>query len=346
MQSAEFYQNTMVMLNEQDREKSIIDYIDSHQGCTAEDIVKGNKHSGRVKTFRILKDLKKRNVIREEKSDTNKRDKKLFLNETNPLISFPKEVKEFKNRLYPLFKKAQYLRLYWRHENEAHPSTELLAECFCVFFEYLSVNNYRAFVTWPDTIKDKETLSKLYMLFYSEMTKLNVEVREKFQPTELGHLKKRKIIAKGMSREEYLNIARGVANEALLPDDLYLRKYQTTFHNYKLDDLSRPAVQLIMKARDEIYDSQLTQPERDAMKDTAKEDAEYQRHELEKQKELEKLTKKLKTIESKRKRNKNNPYPYSNYDYGSVSEEYDSLTGKRTKVWVPNLTPEYQGPKH
>ena len=70
--------------------------IGSHQGCTAEDIIKGNKDSGRVKTFRILKDLKKRNVIREEKSDTNKRDKKLFLNETNPLLSFPKEVKSLK----------------------------------------------------------------------------------------------------------------------------------------------------------------------------------------------------------------------------------------------------------
>ena len=82
------------------------------------------------------------------------------------------------------------------------------------------------------------------------------------------------------------------------------------------------------------------------MKDTAKEDAEYERHELERQKYLEKLAKKLKTIESKRRRNRNNPYPCSNYDYGSVLVEYDPLTGKRTKVWVPNLTPEYQGPKH
>jgi hypothetical protein len=67
------------------------------------------------------------------------------------------------------------------------------------------------------------------------MTKLNLELREKFQPVAFGvSMKKRKIIAKGMSREEYLNIARGVANEALLVDDLYLRKYQTTFRNYKL----------------------------------------------------------------------------------------------------------------
>jgi hypothetical protein len=110
MQFAEFYQNTMIMLNEQDREKSIIDFIGSHQGCTAEDIVKGNKQSRRVKTFRILKDLKKRNVIREEKSDTNKRGKKLLLNETNPLVTFPKEVNEFKEYLYGLFEEARSYR--------------------------------------------------------------------------------------------------------------------------------------------------------------------------------------------------------------------------------------------
>src|SRR5215204_1103215 len=246
MQSSEHYKSTIEILDEQERQNSVINFISGHQGCTAEDIVKANKLSGRVKTFRILKDLKKESVIWEEKSDTNKRDKKLFLNETNPLVLFPTEIKEFKDHLYPLFEKAQYLRLSWGRKKEVYPSAELLGECFCLFFEFLSLNNYRAFVLWPDKIKDKETLSKLYMLFYLEMTKLNLEIREKFQPTEFVHLKK-KLIAKGMSREEYLNISRGVANEALLADDLYLRKYQTTFCNYKLDDLSRPVVHLIMR---------------------------------------------------------------------------------------------------
>lgn len=66
------------------------------------------------------------------------------------------------------------------------------------------------------------------------MSKLNVEIRENFQPTESVPIKKKRLLAKGMSREEYLNIARGIANEALLSDDLYLRKYQNTFRNYKI----------------------------------------------------------------------------------------------------------------
>src|SRR5918995_5007651 len=176
MQPSESYQNSIVILDEQAREKFIINYIDSHQGCTAEDIVKENKQSGRVKTFRILKDLKKLDVIQEGKSDTNKRNKKLFLNETNPLVSFPKEVKEFKEHLYRLFSEAQDYR-WWNYEDEVYcPSDALLRDCFSLFFEYLNINNYRAFVIWPNTIKDKDTLSKLYMLFNNEMTKLNLRL--------------------------------------------------------------------------------------------------------------------------------------------------------------------------
>jgi hypothetical protein len=149
-----------------------------------------------------------------------------------------------------------------------------------------------------------------------------------------------------MSKEEYLNIAKGIASEALLSDDLYLRKYQNTFRNYKLDNISRPVVNFIMKIRDEIHNSQLSEAELDARKEQEKEDVEYAQYKEERQKELRKKAKKLRTIERERKRNRNNPYPYCNYDYGFVGTDYDLLTGKKTLHFVPNLTPDYQSPKH
>jgi hypothetical protein len=235
-----------ITIDENKRCDAIINYIDNHQGCTAEDIVKENKQSGRVKTFRILKYLKKRNVIWEGKSDKNKRDKKLFLNETNPLVSFPKEVKEFKERLYRLFGEAQYYR-WWDYEDEIYcPSDELLRDCFSLFFEYLNINNYRAFVIWPGTIKDRDTLSKLYMLFYDEMTKLNFKLRERFRPLEYEvSVKGRKRLAKGMNKEEYLTIAKNAALDAMnvIPDDLHFEEIQRTFYECKLDNMSRPIVQ-------------------------------------------------------------------------------------------------------
>lgn len=69
-----------------------------------------------------------------------------------------------------------------------------------------------------------------------------------------------------------------------------------------------------MKIRDEIHNSQLTEEELNAIMNKEKEDTEYVHYEEERQKKLRNLAKKLKTIERQRKRNRNNPFPYCNYD--------------------------------
>jgi hypothetical protein len=336
---AKVLENT-ITIDENKRRDAIINYIDSHQGCTAEDIVKENKQSGRVKTFRILKDLKKGDVIREEKSDTNKRDKKLFLNETNPLVSFPKEVKEFKEHLYRLFREAKDYR-WWDYEDEVYcPSGMLLRDCFSLFFEYLNINNYRAFVIWPNTIKDKDTLSKLYMLFYNEMTELNLRLREKYLPLEYEvSVKDKKRLAKGMDKEEYLTIAKNAALDAMdvIPDDLHFEEIQRTFYECKLDNMSRPIVQCLKDLRENIYYTQASQLERNSLREFREERGETEMTKLKRQKELEKLAKKLKVIDSERKKNRDIPYPHCNYDYGSVTKWYDPTTGKSVLSYTRKL---------
>jgi hypothetical protein len=74
---ARIMENTLT-LDEKTRRDTIIDYIGKHQGCTAEDIVNGSKLSGRIKTFRLIKDLKKENVILTDISQNNRRNKKLL----------------------------------------------------------------------------------------------------------------------------------------------------------------------------------------------------------------------------------------------------------------------------
>jgi hypothetical protein len=296
------YDDLMEIMNEERRRKIVIDFIDRNQGCTAEDIVRGLKDTkrsiGRVKVFRLIKDLKEENVILTDISQNNRRNKRLFLNATNPLVSFPKEIEEFKNYLYPLFEGAQYRRHGWDPDlNEVYPSDILIGQCFILFFEYLNINNYRAFAIWPDTIKDKETLTKLYMLFYSEMTKLNLELREKFQPVDFGvSIKKKKILAKGMDREEYLTIAKNSAQVAMdiAPGTLHFEKIQRGFNEFKLDDVSRPVVQFLMKIGDEIYDSQATESERESMREFREESAETEQYELRRRKRTRKTGKKTK----------------------------------------------------
>jgi hypothetical protein len=129
---------------------------------------------------KIKMDLKKENEILTDIPQNNRRNKRLFLNTTNLLVLFPKEIKEFKELLYEVFKRAKYTRVRYGHKKGSYPSTELLGQYFRILFEYFQINNYRSFVIWPNQIKDRETLSKIYTLFYSEMTKLHLEILEKF----------------------------------------------------------------------------------------------------------------------------------------------------------------------
>src|SRR5918995_5062119 len=146
-----------------------------------------------------------------------------------------------------------------------------------------------------------------------------------------------------MDREEYLTIAKNAAQVALAvaPGTLHFEEIQRKFYEYKLDNVSRPVVQFLMKIGDDIYDSQATESERESMREFREESAENEKYELQRQNELKELAKKLKAIERERKRNRNNPYPCCNYDYGSVAKEYDPLTGKTRLSWIPNLTPDY-----
>jgi hypothetical protein len=64
---------------------------------------------------------------------------------------------------------------------------------------------------------------------------------------------------------------------------------------------------------------------------------ETERFELQKQKELEKLAKKLKVIDRERKKNRDIPYPHCNYDYGRVTKWYDPTTGKSVLSYMRRM---------
>src|SRR2546430_2864103 len=168
-------------IDEQQRRQVVIDYISEHKGCTAEDIVKGQTIVGRGKVFRILPDLKKEGVVIPEQSAKNRRDIKLFLKDDHPFVSLPRELKEFKKYFYPLIDRAIKLRIGYSKER-LFPSFDVLAKCLVIFFELMRMSNYRALLIWSRQIKDAETLSKLFKIFYSEMANLHLEVIEKFRP--------------------------------------------------------------------------------------------------------------------------------------------------------------------
>jgi hypothetical protein len=99
--------------------------------------------------------------------------------------------------------------------------------------------------------------------------------------------------------------------------------------------MSRPIVQLLKDLKENIYCSQASQLERNSIQEFREKREETVRFELQRQKELEKLAKKLRIINRERKKNRDIPYPHCNYDYGRVTKWYDPTTGKSVLSFMP-----------
>jgi hypothetical protein len=87
--------SAMNILDETTRRQNIVKFIENRPGCTRADVDRGQSETGHVKTSRIIKELIKENVIVEERSGHNKRNKPLYVNKDHHLVHIPKEIDEF-----------------------------------------------------------------------------------------------------------------------------------------------------------------------------------------------------------------------------------------------------------
>jgi hypothetical protein len=99
--------------------------------------------------------------------------------------------------------------------------------------------------------------------------------------------------------------------------------------------MSRPIVRFLKDLKENIYYSQASQSERNSRQEFREERGKTELLELQRQKELEKLAKKLKVIDKERKMNRHILYPHCNYDYGHVTKWYDPTTGESVLSYMP-----------
>jgi hypothetical protein len=193
-----------------------------------------------VKASRILKELKKEGIVVPHQSAKNKRDIKLLLNDDNPFVSLPNELKEFKQFFYPLVDSATKVPIIYPD------SFKVLFECFAIFFELMRMLNYRAFFVWSKQIKDRETLSKLFKVFYSEMASLHLEVLGKIE----------KVLKEEELEDEFLSLARDAVNQLLIPDDISFHESERTFEDFRLKKQATPVLKHLLRVRKKIFGSQ------------------------------------------------------------------------------------------
>lgn len=160
-------------MNHEERAAAVIEFISTHQHCTAQTVVDElqNKIS-RATIFDIIKELTINGAIKDNKDHENSRDHKLSVETNNPLISVPRELATLQKYFFSLFDKTKIF---------LDSNSKYLTEIACakidgmfirLLTELLRVYTHRAFISWPREINDHKTLGKLHAEFSSRIVKI------------------------------------------------------------------------------------------------------------------------------------------------------------------------------
>jgi predicted HTH domain antitoxin len=161
------------IINEEERRKIVIEYVSANLGCTAEDIVNNITSIGRIKIFRILKELKKEGIVIHQTDLTDKRKIKLFINTSNYLIIVSNELEQIR----------EYLNILTNYtfdiivKNMPPKSVNFMSPTFYgirlfplfAILDYISSMYNRKSIEWFQKIRDKESLNRIYIHTFSQI---------------------------------------------------------------------------------------------------------------------------------------------------------------------------------
>jgi hypothetical protein len=167
------------LLDESKCRQFVIDFITAHQGCIAEDIVKGQDKIGRKKVFRILKDLKNDHIVLPEKSKINSRNIKLYIDGNNLLVSVPRELVEFKETFFNLLTKVEEKI----SDNARHwiDHSDLAYDLIVIYQHVVGIHLLNSLLNWPKMLKDKKDLNKLNAIFFGNILEIQSRLSDIFK---------------------------------------------------------------------------------------------------------------------------------------------------------------------
>jgi hypothetical protein len=169
-------------INDNIRKEEILNFLSSNPGCTKEALVKGVKNIASKKTvLKILNELEIDELIILKKDRPNSRSYKLFLCNDNILIILNKQIQDFNYE----FKK------FLQNIEAAIPDFVLLPDnnkvnrdknfMMMIIYEQLPlfILKYlmqcillKSMVVWPKIIQKNETINKLNLLVFTEISKI------------------------------------------------------------------------------------------------------------------------------------------------------------------------------
>jgi hypothetical protein len=189
------------MLNAEERRKKIREFVEMHEGISPEQCFKAlEREMARSTFFGHLSELKSDGIITVQYA--NKRDKKLFLNKSNILVSSQKKLDEFDKAFSPLLKDTKkkilgsdiardFSRL---PDSRIDPSqvhspeqiNQLSHARLAIFFRMIDSILLQSLIVWPKKIEDKDTLKKLYVSVFLKISDMVSNYSESYDLLEIA----------------------------------------------------------------------------------------------------------------------------------------------------------------
>jgi hypothetical protein len=186
------------IFDEEQAREIIIDYVQTHPGCSKEEILKKQNKIGKKKLNRILPALIEEGVIKEEKPIGRKRP--LFVNEANPYTVVVTELKTFEKIYFSILDKTvnacnneRYLHDWKKIQSTNRQKIEysknvievdlddvddFLVEKFYamylglqppnIFYGFLNIYMVRLVTNWSREIRNKHVLNKVNSMIFAK----------------------------------------------------------------------------------------------------------------------------------------------------------------------------------
>jgi hypothetical protein len=166
-------------LNADKRRRKIKEFVELHEGCSPEQCFKAlEREMARSTFFGHLSELKSDGIMTVQHA--NKRDKKLFLNKSNILVSSQRKLDEFDKAYSFLLKETEQkisldsgiMRALSGLPEGHSPEqiSQLTHARLDIFFRMIDSILLQSLIIWPKKIEDKDTLKKLYVSVFLKIS--------------------------------------------------------------------------------------------------------------------------------------------------------------------------------
>jgi hypothetical protein len=186
-------------MNSEERRRKIIEFVEDHPGYLTEQVCKALEQMSRKTFFKELSILREKGEIIVK--NKNKRDKELYVDKNNLLITVPKELEQFEKDFLKLVEtisiKLKNLNKVSKGNGQSNKTNLTYADIYLasyilllkILFRIIDSYIFRYLIKWSSSNIKEEDKVQLFIIIFSRISKIILKFREFFRLLTLknGH---------------------------------------------------------------------------------------------------------------------------------------------------------------